>query len=52
MEPKYNKENSRQYNNKTLDAATPRDFAPEVDAFTEEVSPAVPQNEIGVRTKE
>ena len=52
MEPKYNKENQRQYNNKTLDAATPQDFAPDVDAFTEDVSPAVPQNEIGGRTKE
>jgi hypothetical protein len=52
MDAKYNKENKRQYNGETLDAARPQDFSPESESFTEEISPAVPQNEIGGRTKE
>ena len=57
MDAKYNKDNQRQYNNKTLDAATPQDFSPEIDSFTEEVSPAAETDEtqtagVGTRTKE
>ena len=53
MDAKYNKDNQRQYNNKTLDAATPQDFSPEIDTFTEEVSPAAgAEQPTGARTKE
>lgn len=51
MDAKYNKDNQRQYNNQTLDAATPHDFSPEIDSFTEEVSPAG-NVDTGMRTKE
>ena len=55
MDAKYNKDNQRQYNNKTLDAATPQDFSPEVDSFIEDISPAAGTDEtqpVGTRTKE
>ncbi len=52
MEPKYNKDGERQYNNQKLDAAKPDTEIPDIEEFNEGSSPVSNELSGTVKTKE